>query len=68
MILGGMTPLYEGMRLHFKSNQEIAMDRSSFLREAASSNKNIQPTHNSARLFAHGFAIIAQTPRSAMFG
>jgi hypothetical protein len=38
MILGGMTPLYEGMRLHFKSNQEIAMDRSSFLREAASSN------------------------------
>ena len=31
-------------------------------------NKNIQPTHNSARLFAHGFAIIAQTPRSIVGG
>ncbi len=38
MILGGMIPLCEGVRLHFNSIQGMAMDRSSFLREAASSN------------------------------
>jgi hypothetical protein len=31
-------------------------------------NKYIQPTHNSTRLFAHGFAIVAQTPRSVAVG
>ena len=38
MILDGMVPLYEGVRLHFNSIQGMAMGRSSFLREAASSN------------------------------
>jgi hypothetical protein len=33
-----------------------------------SANKYIQPTRNSARLFAHGFAIVAQTPRSVAVG
>jgi hypothetical protein len=31
-------------------------------------NKNIQPTHNSARLFAHAFGIFAQTPRFVAVG
>jgi hypothetical protein len=31
-------------------------------------NEHIQPTHNSARLFAHGFAIFAQTPHSVVVG
>jgi hypothetical protein len=42
MILGGMIPLCEGVRLHFNSIQGMAMDRSSFLREAASSNNSIK--------------------------
>ena len=31
-------------------------------------NDHMQPTHNSAQLFAHGFAISAQTPRSVVDG
>jgi len=31
-------------------------------------NNYIQPTHNSARLFAYGFAIVAQTPHSGVVG
>jgi hypothetical protein len=30
--------------------------------EKSNANNHIQPTHNTARLFAHGYAIIAQTP------
>ena len=39
MILGGMVPLYESVRLHFNSIKGMVMERSSFLRETASSNK-----------------------------
>ena len=33
-----------------------------------SPNNHIQPTRNSARLFAHGFAIVAQTPHYVAVG
>ncbi len=31
-------------------------------------NEHIQPTHNSVRLFAHGCAIVAQTPHYIVVG
>jgi hypothetical protein len=61
MIRGGISPLFEGVRLHFRFIQGMVMDRCAFLREAASSNNRVNSDNKKRRsfvalLFAAGYA------------